>query len=125
MLLRLLAPIMPFATEEVWSWWQEGSIHHAGLAVGRAEPRPRRTGDPALLDDLAAALAAVRGAKSSAKVSMKTEVTPGRVRRLRPRSTGSRRIEADLRAVGRITGEVTWDESDGLRSSVQVTLAEA
>jgi valyl-tRNA synthetase len=120
-LLRLLAPIMPFSTEEVWSWWQEGSIHHASWPAAADLDGP---GDPALLEDLAAALAALRGAKSSAKVSMKTEVTRAAFEGSAGTLDRLRAIEADLRAVGRIVGEVTWTETDA-PLAVQVTLAEA
>jgi valyl-tRNA synthetase len=107
--LRLLAPIMPYVTEEVWSWWQDGSIHLSSWPTPAEVAVP---GDALMLDDLATALAAVRGAKSQAKVSMRTEVS-------RAEFTGAaevldrlKEIETDLRAVGRLTGEIQWSAAD-------------
>ena len=72
MQLRLFAPVLPFATEEVWSWWQSGSVHRAAWPPARSWPSD---GDPALVGVVAAALAAMRKAKSEAKVSMRADVS--------------------------------------------------
>jgi valyl-tRNA synthetase len=109
-MLRLLAPIMPFATEEVWSWWKQGSIHTASW------PRASELdagGDQAVLADVAAALTGIRGAKSEAKVSMRTEVAAATVSGASVALERLQAVEADLRAVGRISGPVTWTVADG------------
>ena len=73
--LRLFAPVLPYATEEVWSWWRYGSVHRAPwpttYEVGRAI---QGAGDPELLRLAADALGQVRRAKSERKLSMKAEV---------------------------------------------------
>ncbi|WP_030454394.1 valine--tRNA ligase [Herbidospora cretacea] len=68
-LLRLFAPFLPFVTEEVWSWWREGSVHTAAWPVVAG-----RGGDPEVLEAVADVLARVRKAKSAAKMSMRAEV---------------------------------------------------
>jgi valyl-tRNA synthetase len=71
--LRLLAPFLPFVTEEVWRWWQLGSIHRAPWPTG-AEFAEHRTGDPSVLEVAADVLAAVRRAKTTEKRSMRSRV---------------------------------------------------
>jgi valyl-tRNA synthetase len=72
-LLRLFAPFLPFATEEAWSWWHEGSIHRAPWPEGgNLDADPSASG--ALLRDVAAVLAEVRRAKTLAKRSMRAPV---------------------------------------------------
>ncbi|SDY92203.1 valyl-tRNA synthetase [Geodermatophilus africanus] len=69
--LRLFAPVLPFVTEEVWSWWQAGSVHRAPWPAAAELPAG---GDPAVVSVVASALAGVRKAKSDAKVSMRADV---------------------------------------------------
>ncbi len=117
--LRLFAPILPFVTEEVWRWTNETSVHLAPWPTADELP----SGDATLLADVATALIAIRGAKSTAKVSMKAEVSRAAFAGPAAVVARLRTIEADLRAVGRLTGEVTWTEADA-PLGVEVELAE-
>ncbi|MFT3851412.1 MAG: valine--tRNA ligase [Ilumatobacteraceae bacterium] len=66
---RLFAPFLPFVTEEVWSWWQAGSVHRA------AWPAPALlSGDAGLLEPVSAILSTIRRAKTDAKVSQRAAV---------------------------------------------------
>lgn len=101
--LRLFAPVLPFVTEEVWSWWRYGSVHRAPwpttYEVGRAVQGP---GDPELLRLAADALGQVRRAKSERKLSMKAEVPLAEA--LGPAALLDRLtlVADDVRAAGRI-----------------------
>ena len=73
---RLLAPYLPYATEEVWSWMHEAKAPCTtphGRRLKRTM-RPQQPSSPELLTHAGEALAALRGIKSKAKVSMKTPI---------------------------------------------------
>ena len=118
--LRLFAPFMPFVTEEVWSWWQPGSVHRAAWPSTEELPTG---GDAALLDDIAAVLMAIRGAKSRAQVKMRSEVAKAVVHGPQDALDRLQPISRDLRAVGRITGELEFVPNGGDQIAVKVTLA--
>ncbi|WP_456285622.1 valine--tRNA ligase [Microbacterium sp. JZ70] len=96
-LLRLLAPVVVFAAEEAWSWFETGSVHRA------AWPEPTGLGgDTAVLAAASEALIGIRRAKTEAKASQKTPVARAVVAAPAERAAALRLAADDLRAVGRI-----------------------
>ncbi|WP_456599503.1 valine--tRNA ligase [Blastococcus sp. SYSU DS0616] len=112
--LRLFAPVLPFVTEEVWSWWQTGSVHRALWPTATELPTG---GDPAVVSVAAAALAGVRKAKSDAKQSMRAEVETATVTAPAAQVPALEAARSDLVDAGRIQtlsvrpgeGELTVD----------------
>ncbi|MEU8121352.1 valine--tRNA ligase [Spirillospora sp. NPDC049024] len=113
-LLRLFAPVLPFVTEEVWSWWRHGSVHTAEWPSA-AELPPG--GDPAVLAATGEALRQVRKAKSEARASMRADVSRAVVRG----AEVTHIARPDLAAAGRIA-ELTL-ESAPAALTVDVVLA--
>jgi valyl-tRNA synthetase len=119
--LRLFAPFLPFVTEEVWSWWQEGSVHRAAWPSADEVLAMAGDGDRAVVADTAIALSLVRKAKSEAKASMKAEVSRAVVSGPEASMARLEAIAGDLKATGAIA-ELTFTPS-GDAISVDVTLA--
>ena len=76
-LLRLFAPVLPFAADEVWRWWRADSVH--GSAWPKASDLDAVAGDPAMLEAVSVALSGLRRVKSDAKVKQRTEIISGRI----------------------------------------------
>ena len=142
-LLRLFAPFLPFVTEEVWSWWQEGSVHlaawpaseelGAGAGAAAAAVLTNRSitdslgltdtigvsGDPLVLEMASHVSGQVRKAKSKAKVSQRAEVARVLVSDTADRLAALRLAEADVKAAGSIA-ELVFEEAG--QASVDVSL---
>jgi len=103
-LSRLFAPFLPFATEEVWSWWQSGagSVHLASWPTAEELTANTDASNSGLLPIAADALHQLRKAKSDAKASMKAEVTSATLEVPADAKHAVTLLLADLKAAGRI-----------------------
>ncbi len=69
---RLFAPFLPFVTEEVWSWWQTGSVHRAAWpdAADIAEVIPAQGADRLnAYEQVSGLLGEIRKRKAEARLS--------------------------------------------------------
>ncbi|WP_024816914.1 valine--tRNA ligase [Arthrobacter sp. 31Y] len=119
-LLRLFAPFLPFATEEVWGWWRSGSVHRADWPAALEIT----DGDTTMLGTVGVALSGIRKAKSEAKVKQRTEVLSAAI-------TASEVLVAQLKAgLGDLKAaanaqEITLQSGEGELTVSDVVLAPA
>jgi valyl-tRNA synthetase len=123
---RLLAPFLPFVCEEVWSWWQEGSVHRASwpqaheLPAAGADSEDGPAREEIALEVTADVLREVRKAKSQARRPMRAPVRRVVVRDTPERLQGLELGSGDLLLAGSI--ELLEPVPDG-EFAVEVELA--
>jgi valyl-tRNA synthetase len=118
-LLRLLAPFLPFCTEEAWSWWHDDSAHTSPWPVPSAQPAA--SGGAGLIEAAGTVIGAVRKAKSGARLSMRAPVTLVRVHGPAADLDALRAAGPDIQAAGNIaTLSMHPDGQPGLRVEVEL-----
>ena len=118
-MLRLFAPFLPYVTEEVWSWWKEGSVHRA--AWPQAEELAGAAGEPGVYAVAADVLSAVRKEKALQKVSLRAQAERVTVRDTSERLALLHQAERDVRDAGNI---VSLETEAGEGFEVETVLAE-
>ena len=120
-LVRAFAPFLPYVTEEVWSWWREGSVHRTTWPTAE-ELDDAEGADPEVFAIAAEVLGAVRKEKALAKISLKAPVRLATVRDTAERLAKLRPTEADLREAGSIQA---FAYEEAATPSIEVELAPA
>ncbi|MBT0770890.1 valine--tRNA ligase [Kineosporia sp. J2-2] len=138
--LRLLAPFLPYVTEEAWSMatsetgqrlpgFPAGSVHRAAWPTSveirdllKASDEPA-AGEVSVLVVAADVLRRIRKAKSDAKKSVRSEVEKVVVSDTTARITAVQAVIGDLKAAG-VVAELTTVAVDEADAGVEVTLRE-
>jgi valyl-tRNA synthetase len=126
-LLRLFAPFLPFVTEEVWSWWQPGSIHTSAWPAAEElfGPAGGENEDGARTLELAATvLGEIRRKKSEEQRPMKTPVARAVVQLPDSDRQLLESARADLCAVA-LVQDLLIETGETLTVDVQLAASEA
>jgi valyl-tRNA synthetase len=119
----LLAPVLPFAAEEAWSWWRGGSVHR--VPWPEAGPLRAATGverpSPLALEAAATVLREVRRAKTLAGRSLRTQASRVAVADRPERLAALAEVADDLCRAGRIADLSIGPPAD--TTAVRVDLA--
>lgn len=116
--LKLFAPFMPFVTEEVWTWWKEGSVHLSQWPQSLAVNANRE-----VLHSVSEILTLVRKIKSDAQVSMKTQISTLTIAGPKTLTDRAQLAVVDLQTAARAT-DVVWLESEELEVTGSLVVAD-
>lgn len=122
-LLRLFAPFLPFVTEEVWSWWQTGSVHRASWPDADALRAASLGADPLVYEVAGTVLGEVRKAKTEVKRSLRTDVVHLTVFDTAPRLAALQTALGDVKEAGRVAEVELVPIDDASAFSITATLA--
>ena len=122
-MLRLFAPFIPFVTDEVWSWWRDGSVHNRSWPVA-AELAAGEGANDLVLTIAAETLGAIRKAKTEAKVSIKAPVESVVATLVAERAAALRLSASDVADAGAVGTLTVHDAADEASTSLAVKLAE-
>jgi valyl-tRNA synthetase len=124
-MLRLFAPFLPFVTEEVWSWWRDGSVHNAawpsaseletliadnGVETRQADQRAYQWATDVLFE--------VRKQRSEAKQPLKVPISKVTVKTDADAAALMAIVDADLKAALRVQA---FETSIGAPREITVT----
>ena len=121
-LLKLFAPFLPFVTEEVWSWFNDESVHTSQWP--QADALRDFGGNADMVGVVAEVISQLRKAKSEAKVSMRADVMRATITAPAATLELIKEAASDLMAAGRVQDDFNYVASDGY-ITVEVELATA
>ena len=111
-LLRLFAPFLPFVTEEIWSWWRDGSVHRATWPDPGEIAALAAEASEGAFELTASVLSEVRRAKTEARRSLRVPAEQVAVSAAAADAAVLQQTRADLIDAGRITQlSIEIDES--------------